>query len=116
MYIFLKISFAFTFLLLLVGCKSNTSIHISSTLGVQYDNTLFSIYPNPTSESITIDHGINSPIYASFIDVNGKVLWKQECPTHTNIELKTKLKNGNYFIYLTNDSNELMSVRQISIK
>ena len=26
MYIFLKISFAFTFLLLLVGCKSNTSI------------------------------------------------------------------------------------------
>jgi hypothetical protein len=98
------------------GCKSSTSIHISSTLGVQYDNTLFSIYPNPTSESITIDHGINSPIYASFIDVNGKVLWKQECPNHTNIELKTKLKNGNYFIYLTNDSNELMSVKQISIK
>jgi len=74
---------------------------------VEEENTSLSIYPNPTSQNITINYQLlHTPDQLSFTiySITGKVVHTQPLPTHqgsVNIELDKNLPSGTYFCHLT---------------
>ncbi|WP_250432438.1 FG-GAP-like repeat-containing protein [Hanstruepera flava] len=82
----------------------NTSIEIieGSTLGVDaFTHTTLSVYPNPTSDYVTVDTpDTNTTISYTVYDINGKVvIAQQDLNTSKQIDLKS-ITAGIYFIHL----------------
>lgn len=55
------------------GCTS-TSAMIVSTIGIEDYNFSFSIYPNPTTEKLTIDAGVLVKANVKLMDLSGRVV------------------------------------------
>ena len=64
------------------------------------ENSIYSFYPNPASDFITIDLVDNSDIALSLFDISGTEVYKQEIKNKsTEIDLTT-LSAGIYFLKL----------------
>ena len=94
------------------GCDSTITLNliINNTNGLkEYTNQIFSIYPNPTTEIITIDFN-KEPINTDYIlfDISGRSLMSGTLTdSKTEINL-SKLSSGTYYIRIFNNNVKLV--------
>lgn len=94
------------------GCDSTITLNliINNTNGLkEFTNQIFSIYPNPTTEIITIDFN-KEPINTDYIlfDISGRSLISGTLiDSKTEINL-SKLSSGTYYIRIFNNNVKLV--------
>jgi hypothetical protein len=104
----------------LIGWQNNTctngTLTISEILATnQFENNKIAIYPNPTSDYITIQNTENQTESLNFkiIDLTGRVLKSDSINNNEKINVE-ELISGNYIVQIQNESNKIIS-RKLSI-
>ena len=99
-YIFVYCSINFS-----IGCLAR--LEVNDLLASSFEKQSFTIYPNPFSESITIESkNINlSNATVELYDINGRKLYEHERinTINTLITINEDLPKGNYFIKISSD-------------
>lgn len=88
------------------GCIEQSECFQFSTLGlgnVPKSSLTFNFYPNPTMESLTIEHSDTQAVFVSIINLQGKILIQEQVLNGDKIDLRN-LKAGNYLIRVQTDS------------
>lgn len=96
---------------------------VSATISVKYvgikdllDENSFSVFPNPMEDYLSVK--INAPAvkYLEMTDVAGRIIAKLQIISAEQFEQTINTStwnNGMYFIYVKNNDNEVIGVRQI---
>lgn len=71
------------------------------------DHPSFTLYPNPVSDILHLDHKNDQPLRIEILDLRGRILLTLEVDRHAQVDL-TDLKSGCY-IYRANSKNEAHS-------
>lgn len=76
------------------------------------------IYPNPASEELYINtNKENEDVQVKITDVNGKLIANYDLKTEAHIgQIKLYMKNGVYFVTLTNQQNNYVVKKLIITK
>lgn len=97
------------------GCQSVSAVYVltdwkgGGTTGItELSNTAISIYPNPATETVFIETGINVRAIVSSID--GKVLIDKENAKEVSIR---NLADGLYLIILFDDNGQQIKVQKL---
>ena len=92
------------------GCFSDTSyldISINPTGIKNIDKSKLSIYPNPTSDIITVETNILEPYSISIYTTNGKLLF-ESCVEEASLQIDlSKLPKGVYYLNLATESSTI---------
>ena len=80
-----------------------TSANADTTVGIHTnENFQFSVYPQPAKDLLHIElMGANSPLNLQLFDISGKLIWKKDLNSYTDIKINLSTKNyarGIYFL------------------
>lgn len=95
-----------------LGCSATALIFVGNQAGIEDNNTqIFSVYPNPTIDEITISSEGNFAY--QLVAINGEVITNGTGFNQTNVSL-VDLADGVYFITLTanNATNTVKVIKQ----
>lgn len=81
------------------GYQQSTISVVSFLTEQQQENLSLSIYPNPTSEALTISSS-NEKFDFEILDINGKVIYQSKKSALTHKVNVSEYANGNYIILI----------------
>jgi hypothetical protein len=91
-------------------------VHSCNSLGLNETedfSKFFSIYPNPTSDYITLDNKTEENYDLFLFDITGKLLSQESIYKTKNLNI-SQYKSGTYVLKITNDNRTL--VKKVIIK
>lgn len=89
-----------------LGCASNATTCVSFVTGIASykNNSVFSVYPNPTNGNITIDLGSNAIRTIEVIDVTGRLI-STEKTAHVSVQMNlSAYSNGIYYLNIKDEN------------
>lgn len=95
------------------GCDSTISLNLNLNFtGLnEFSNVVFSIYPNPSNDVLTITSQFESNAYFELIDNQGRIVYQDELRgTQTVINLES-IDTGNYYLKIDEGSTLLKFVK-----
>ncbi len=95
-----------------IPCRINSSTNI---INVQSENSIFTFYPNPTSNTLNVQSKINNSNDLTFdiLDNSGKLISTNKLNCTINV---SDLLNGEYFISLKRGSEIIETKKWVKIK
>ena len=94
------------------GCDSTITLNLTLTVGIEEGSIADAkLYPNPTSESFTIE--TSAPVYGTFsiVDAQGKIVFSGEMTgTETNVNISS-VARGIYYLRIPEVSEPLRVVK-----
>lgn len=90
----------------------------SNIIAVEFDAKIeASIFPNPTSEQLTLRTTIEDMVNIRIVNINGQVVWQQSQYIDNQLDLNiNELPVGTYWLQVTNESNQAVLYSDIFIK
>jgi len=74
------------------------------------------LYPNPTSDQVTISYESVGPKMISVIDISGRTVMSQEVNETGAVLSVRDLKKGTYFVHVLDQDNQKSQVKQLVIE
>jgi hypothetical protein len=94
------------------GCDSTITLNLTLTVGIEEGSIAdVKLYPNPTSESFTIE--TSAPVYGTFsiVDAQGKLVFAGEMTgTETSVNISS-VARGIYYLRIPEVSEPLRVVK-----
>ncbi len=78
-----------------------------NTIGLNEDNLMVSIYPNPTTNDIQIQISNFSGLEYQLVDENGKLIFQDKLSSETSIVNMSELAAAKYFLQIKKDEEIL---------
>jgi len=85
-------------------------IHSCNHLGLTETESFhkfFSVYPNPTSDYITLDNKTEETYNLFLLDITGKLIYQESINRTKNLNI-SQYKSGTYFLKITNDNRTIV--------
>lgn len=97
------------------GCFGIDTINVTidNCLSIEQKENLFSIYPNPAQNELTIDSKHLNSYTITIIDVNGRAVFKNETNNFSNKVDLSDLDNGTYVVQLSTINQNIKHLLQI---
>ncbi|MGB3463905.1 MAG: T9SS type A sorting domain-containing protein, partial [Cyclobacteriaceae bacterium] len=92
-------------------------ISVNKVLGIEDENRIFNVFPNPASEKITVSFDNPAKDYKlQLLDINGKVLLKETYERNAgNLEISLKdIEEGMYFLMIEDEAKQ--TVEKLLVK
>ena len=86
------------------GCVATSGVYSLTNLGMEENNKLFEIYPNPADEVLYVISNSSEALEYVITDVSGKDVQKGQISSQTHVVLLKDLEAGTYYIRLSNSS------------
>ncbi|TSJ42297.1 T9SS type A sorting domain-containing protein [Fluviicola chungangensis] len=86
------------------GCVASSAVYELTNLGIEENDQLFEIYPNPVADVLYVVSKSSEPAEFVIIDVSGKEIQKGQITSQTQVVLLKELEAGTYYIRLSNSN------------
>jgi hypothetical protein len=81
------------------SCIERSDCYSFSTLGiVDFDDNVFSMYPNPVKEELHIDLDLTTNLTVNIFDISGKIILIEAIQGQRNVINLKSLSKGMYFV------------------